>query len=365
MPTDNYGPFSVPSETMTLISTQTIGARNGTKSMRHLATPIADRLIKTKGVYTGAHTIRVPFNLGPRHTVATALTLATQFKDVNSVANVQLSSGYDQPFWLAQPIFIGGIDLAMEAASEAGLQKLTKIRTDDVMQHLEDSLQKAVMRGTIASGSWSPDASVQAFNGINALNGIDFSTGFFEEASSGNNTVHNVARSSYPATTHARFHNVVADFGDAVSTAFYDQMVLAQLTAQIRGFDYGGADAFGTTAFLQNVSKVQRQGLQYATIGEGQQQYGISAVLGKPVTPCIDMPTNGANTGTNQFSMMMTPFGESGVQLLLHPKWSFTMRPWTPIPGKIDCQVAFICVAGQLVTTAPGSALIGVNGETY
>lgn len=365
MGTTTYGPYSVPNEVFTTTSIQAIKARD-LKSMRAIETPITARLLATRGQYDGSHTIKMAFNLGPRHSLPTPISLNSQFGELRSVANVQLSPGFDTPFFVAQPAFMGVMDETYQTASAEQRIQLAKMRTDDVAQHLEDSLEKATMRGTTTSGSWVPDIAVQALAGANLINGVDFQ-GFLEELDSQTNTIHNVAKSSYPATTHPRFHHLVCDFANSVSTTFFDEFIDMQTRAVLRGFDLGKADLFHSEAVIRHIAKVQRTSyLQVNTMDGGAQGYKIPLIMGKQSTPCANMPTNGATTATYPISLAGITFGEGGIQFLTHKDWNMTVVPWRELGGlHLQAKVMFIKLGGQIVNHVPGAHFTGVRGETY
>jgi hypothetical protein len=331
------------------------------QTMRSRPTFLADALIKGKGRAEGGHTAIIPYAFD-RHSEPTQITQATQYRVPNLVARPQMRSGSDTWAFVAQPMFIGSID--REFKDRDGQITLAKVRTADVNNHAREALEVGLLRTFASSGSFVADNAVTQFSGFNTLNGTDSPTGIVEGVPSGTNTVHGISRSVYPVTQFPRFHGVVLNALGAAATNLFDGLVDMQNAFTMRGGSMAMTSLFGHPDFSRVLTRILRPSLQVATIDKASENYGLSMLFGKPVTP-VALPTDGTGTTALPWSCLGLTIGSNGLQLTLRDRWSFSQTPWQTVPGTVgDCQVSFLLIAGQVHDLVPGNRFLIVRANT-
>lgn len=354
--------ISVPNESFTAASYVAI-KKNPLKNMRDVATFVAvDAFTKGKELVEGGHKITVPFSF-ENHSLPTQLTFETAYAQFNTFNRTQMQPGHDDWASAVQPVFISGLD-AVRYSGPGKLIDVASHRVLTVRAHFMRSFEAALIRGAAATGSWAPGVDVQAFGYLNTFNGIDFSTGIVEETGSGNNTVHNISRSSFPAATYPLLQPIVMDLQNAAGVYLIDQIVRSKITARRRGVEWGSTSAYASDDFIANMNKVLRQPVQYVKIGDGETLTDLPMLMGKELMP-VTLPYDGANSATYKMSLLMVPW-KNGVKHLVQKGWD-AEKPseWKDIPMTADCKVCLYKYDGQIIADEAGKILAAVRGDTY
>lgn len=338
--------------------------KNPIESMRNVATFVAnDAMTKGKDVITGGHKIVVPWNF-EEHSLPTQITFSAPYRQFDTFNQPQLTAGNDDWGALVQPVFWSGLDANHYGGPKAMVNVMeTRVRT--TREHFLRSLDVALVMGAATSGSQVAGVAVQAFSLLNTLNGVDFSTGFLEEASAGNNTIHGISRSTYSSTTYPKFHPIVLDFQNAAGVYLIDQIQRAKLTARRRGVDFKSMSLYGSDDFIINAGKVLRAPMQYASLKDGDGLSELPVIMGREVLP-VTLPYQGATSANYKVSLLGIPWGkDKGVRLMLQKGWALDFSKFAEIPGTAECSAALYKFEGQLIMDNPGACMIGVRGDTY
>lgn len=329
-------------------------------NMRHIPQPYAeDALSKGKVPNEGGLKIFIPYEM-ENHSRPKRVTASTAYGNYDTWNQPTLRSGQEDWAYVVQPVFISRWEKNLNRGAHQIID-IAKLRVENVYNHLLRQMQQALLIGAVASGSW---AGVPEWEDWIPLNGTDYTTGLLEEDASGTNTVHNVSRASFPATTHPLFHNPAADVANNASTNLLDRAMDLQTTMDIRGAAMKALVWYCTQAWLRNLAKVLRPQLQYATMKAGDTMMERPVFLGKELKVVETLPYNGANSATYKWSCVGVTWKE-GVALQVQSGNALDMDPWHSIPGSVGVQAALFHLMGQQTLMRPGINPLFVRGETY
>ena len=297
-----------------------------------------------------------------RHSNPSPLTNGYEMPDL-TVATVY-QPGVQRPIFLVQPIMISMVDDAKYGGSGALLDVL-KDRTMVVEDHMKANGQAVEFRGPAASGSW---AGVSAYSGWVSLNGVDSTTGFFEAAVSGTNTLHGVSKATYPAATHPRFHNFYRDCASAAGVNLLNALHGATIAIELRAGPIRGSEMkyYAGATPAEFMKRVLRPLEQYATqkeLDDGERralQFGGSALY-----PIADMPTTGASSASQRWSIAGVNWKRS-VTPRLYNNWTGGLGvKFASIPGTANVRVGLMTFGGNQTANEMGVSLLITNAETF
>ena len=349
---------TVPNEYFTAVAYEQL---REIKNMRGVKKPFAEAVF-SKGVekVEGGYMFTVPFEMN-EHSRPTRVTAGNSFGTYDTWSQPTMTSGSDVQGYIVQPVFISGYEKTINRG-KAQQVNIIKTRTKNVYDHLLRQAERAFLVGATSSGS---HPGVDSWQDFNDLNGTDRSTGFIEEDSSGGNTIHGVSRSTYPATTHPRFHNIAADVANSASTNLLDRISTVRGQMEIRGLSASGSFMwFCTNTFQTNLGKVLRGGLQYFKMSDGEQQTMKPILLGKELTVVEELPYQGTNSATYKWSCVGVNFGE-GIHFRGQSGCILDMTPFADVPGTVGVQSALYHLFGQLCSKGPGDQILFHRAETY
>lgn len=335
---------------------------NDPKNMREITYFGYDHALAMKENLAGGEVI-IPRWKTKRHSTPSGLDNGYELPNL-SVETIY-TPGVQRPFWVVQPVLISAIDETKFGGSGKLLDVL-KDRVDMVRDHMSANGQAALFRGPAASGSWG---GVTQYTGLVPLNGTDSSTGFLEAATSGTNSIHTVTKATYPATTHPRFHNYWRDVGSAAGVNLLNALHGGVLTMRLR--DQGGMKPSeyrfytGITPgeFMKRVLRPLETYASEKELDDGKRMALVFA--GAPMYPIADMPTNGASTATQRYSIIGMNWKRS-VRLHLYNKWQGAMTfPFAKVPASAGVSVALFGIAGNAIGDEMGASILITNAETF
>lgn len=334
----------------------------GKPSVMRARTYVAwDRYMKGKKTLSGGEYL-IPRWIVNEHSQPTGLSTGYEAPDLTVMTVYQ--PGVQRPIFVVQPIMISKRDRTVYSG-KAQLLNVLADRTKTVDDAMNRNGQACLARGPAASGSW---AGVTAYTSFLGWNGTDNTTGFFEAATSGTNTIHGVSKASYPATTHPQFHNVYRTAGDAAGINLLNAMYGVGIELKIRGNVPSTSSCawFVSAASGEYLKRVLRPLETYESeknLDDGARMALTYAGIG--VFPIQDMPTNGATTATTEYSAIMVD-AQNSVVGNLYEGWQNELTcPFVTIPGTVEVQVGLMGFAGNNTGDRLGaSALVG-NGEIY
>lgn len=297
-----------------------------------------------------------------RHSVPSALANGYEMPDLT--VNPVYQPGVQRPMFVVQPVMISGVDEAKFGGAGA-LLDILKDRVGVTMDHMKADGQAVTFRGPASSGSW---AGVSAYTGWVPYNGTDTSTGFFEAAASGTNTIHGVSKASYPVATHARFHNFYRDIGSAAGVGLLNGLHGAITTIELRDGPIRASELkvyCGVTP-AEYMKRVLRPLEQYTTqkeLDDGQRR-GLQ-FAGTAMYPIADMPTNGGSTASQKYSVMGINTKMS-VKANLYNNWQGGMGvKFAMVPGTANVRVALFTFGGNNVGNEMGGSFLLTNAEVF
>jgi hypothetical protein len=236
------------------------------------------------------------------------------------------------------------------------------------LKNRDDAFRKAFLdaciRGAVASGTW---AGVQGFEDFIPWNGADYSNGFFEAASSGTNTVHNISRATYTvAAGHYQLHNLFQDVQDLAGTNLLTSMyallpTLKKRNGEIKPNDYLGLASENVLGFLKRSLRSQEQYITEGPLDDGMRMamrfHGIELIP-------EDLPSLGANTTAAPWSIILANIAR-GVRFVGQTGLIFETSDIIDIPGtsQVRCQVSRLFGQNKLVI--PGLNAIVNNAEQW
>lgn len=334
----------------------------GEPSLMRRRTYVAfDHYMQKKKTLSGGEVL-VPRWIVHEHSQPTGLS--TGYEPPDLTVQTVYQPGVQRPIFVVQPIMISKKDRT-QFSGKAAMVNLLGDRTKTVQDAMTRNGQAVLTRGPAASGSW---AGVLAYTSFLPWNGTDNSTGFFEAATSGTNTIHGVSKATYPATTHPQFHNVYRTAGDAAGINLLNAMYGVGIELKIRGGDpstgeskwYCSANA---GEYLKRVLRPLERYESQKSLDDGMRMALTYAGIG--VFPIQDMPTNGGTTATTEYSAILMNHAKS-VQGNLYPDWENELTcPFVTVPGTAEVQVGLMGFAGNNLADQMGFSALVAHGEIF
>jgi hypothetical protein len=273
-----------------------------------------------------------------------------------------LKPGHEQWAIVVQPVMISEVDEGRNSG-KAKIIDLLRQRTQNVYRHKMRQLQRVAVRGPAASGTWT---GVPGWEDFLTLNGADSTTGIIEAAASGTNTLHNVSKASYPATTHPKFHNSFRDSAGAAGTNLLHNLNGINTNLVIKDGEPSPSEC--ANYMSENGANWLKRALQ------PQEQYtsedidtGKRRVLtygGVKIKPTFDLPNSGSATTTNPWSSLLMNW-KRGVRLRCKTGWVMDWTKFAEIPGTVGVRAAICRTWGQFVALEPGLCGLIVDAEAY
>lgn len=336
------------------------------KSMRDVQTFVAkDMLTIGSSTVEGGHRFEGAYSFEEHVFAPTELFYNDPYKQFSTASQTQMRPYFED--WMANvtPLFMSGLE-KNHNRGPGKKQDIVAHRTLTTRNAWMRWLEQAWTQGAVANGTYVPSAGARGFSGLNPGNGIDISTGFFEEGA--NNTIHGLARSSYPAATYPLAHPILMDFQNSVSAYVIDQVVRARLTAKRRGIDLAGGSKFrryGSDDFIAHMQKVFRNAVQTVRVADGETSLTeIPVFLGGEVLP-VTLPSTGSVSTTYPMSFLGVTWGDDGVELIMQSGWDVAMTQWMDMPGAVECSVAAFKFEGQTILKNPATHVVGIRGNTF
>lgn len=331
-------------------------------NMRHIPQPYFENSLKLGKIDNeGGLKLFIPYEMH-EHSLPKRVTAATAYGNYNMWSQPTMLSGQEDWAYVVQPVFISRWEKNLNRGKHE-LINIAKDRVQNVYDHLLRQGQKALLIGPAASGTWT---GVPEWDDFIPANGTDYPTGLLEEDASGTNTIHGVSRATYPATTHPLFHNIAADVANSASTNLLDRGSGIRATMDIRGaVAQSSFRWYCTQAFFQNLTKILRPQLQYATIKAGDTQMETPIFLGKPIQAVQQLPDTGVTSTTYKWSCVGVTHGKEGLALQVQTGNNLDMDPWATLPGTVGVQAALFHFMAQQTLLKAGRNVVIVRAETY
>jgi hypothetical protein len=265
-------------------------------------------------------------------------------------------------YQMMQPIFISKRDRLINRG-KAQLLDQVKIRTANVEEAMRRDKNKAVFRGPAASGSWG---GVPGYEDLNTFNGADDTTGLVEPAASGTNTLHGLAKASYPAAVHFMLHNLFYDAAGAAQTnlllGLYDFLVKLRLRAgAINPKEIKGYASTAARGWLKRALRSSEQYVSEKSLDDGGRMaltYG-----GVELHPEDQLPQDGATSAANKWSFLFINWAK-GMKYIGMTDAIMAMDPFETISGT-RVQAAVMHDMGNLVSQQPGHNAVLVDAEAW
>jgi hypothetical protein len=333
-------------------------------NLLHVPYVVTDAAMRSAVKVEGGDRVQIAFELYD-HSSETELT-GEGYNGFETFSQPTHTPGWETFFWIVQPVFLSEVErFRYGTAVDQGIRK-TLGRVDNVKNALRKRFQLAALNGGAASlGTW---AGLPAWTNMVPINGIDHTNGIIEETASGTNTLHNLAKTSFPVTTHPQLHNVVVDVADNIASNLLPAMSLGRHEAESRGNPFGKTHEWYLTRQLaQGFDTVYRAYEKYEagdTLDEGTQfkmMIAGSKAFAMPAT--ANLPLLGATTTGTQLSGLGLSWGEQR-GIAWHGIRNFQFGPWKDFPGTADVQYCLCWVAGQMCSgEKPGENVAIINAQ--
>ena len=344
----------------------------GTQAMRYLAdyrrlrsynTPVADRFLKEAETWDGSDTVVIPWEDSDH---STPTPLSSGYERWDNAVSTTMIAGRASPAWMVQPFMISEIDTLINSGKGKVIDRLKK-NIKNVNDNAMRNIQKVVMRGPTSNGSY---VAPYGFSAWNTFNGIDFSTGFFQNVAQGANTIHGVAQAGYAFATFPQFSNLTFDVNSLAGTNLANMMFQASVQLSINDQWPTAAECvwYCTVNVLTFLKKFMRTFEQYIDNGpKGMLDDGRRMPIGPggvPMQPIADMPTDGVNSAASKMSALLVNW-KRGVHPHLFNGWKLTPTPMQDIPGTAGVKAGLLKLGGNLVCQQPGLQVTLKNSEAY
>lgn len=342
------------------LATQTMKYLADYRRLRYYQTPVAERFIKEADTWDGSDTIVVPWE-DSNHSDPTPLT--TGYESWDQAVSTTMIAGRVSPAWVVQPIMISEIDQLLNSGKGKVIDRLQK-NAKNVNDHFMRNIQKVVMRGPANSGTY---VAPYGFGSWGTFNGIDFSTGFFQNVAQGANTIHNVAQAGYAFATFPQFSNLTFDVNSLAGTNLATMMFQASVQLSVQDQYPTPAECIWYTTvnvvvFLKKFMRTFEQYIDAGKLDDGKRMpIGPGGI---PLQPIADMALDGANSGTSKMSALMVNW-KRGVKPFLFNGWKLNTTPYQDIPGTAGVKAALMKLGGNLVCQQPGLQVTLKNSEAY
>ncbi|HEY6866252.1 MAG TPA: hypothetical protein VI792_03280 [Candidatus Eisenbacteria bacterium] len=323
-------------------------------------TPVTDAFLKHAKPWDGSDSILIPWE-DTDHSSPTALV--SGYERWNDAVSTTMTAGRMTPAWVVQPIMIAEIDELINSGPRKVIDRLKK-NTQNVQDHFSRNVQKVVMRGPSSSGSY---VAPPAFSSWNTFNGIDFSTGFFQNVAQGANTIHGVAQSGYAFATFPRFSNLTFDVASAAGTNLATMMFQACVQMSVND-DWPSTSEcvwYVTVNVVTFLKKFMRTFEMYVDSGKLDDAKRMPiGPGGVPLMAIADMPIDGASSAASKMSGLMVNWGR-GTYPFLFNGWKMDTTGFSDIPGTAGVRAALMKLGGNLSCQEPGLQVTLKNAETY
>jgi hypothetical protein len=355
--------LTFPNELLSLRTVEHLALRSGMKDTEYRF--VDDALAKGRVKIEGGDRLIIPFELED-HSTPTEVT-GGGYQSWNNFVQTTHSPGSETFAYVVQPAMISGKEKKQFTSLIKGVTEALG-RVDNVKRHLKRQAQKAWLQGAVASGTLT---GVPKWTSWLSVNGIDNNTHILEELASGTNTLHNLAKASFPATSHPQLHNVVADVGGNISANLLLALSLAKHRAASRGNPMGKEHTWYVRLTLaQGLETVYRTREWYAP-GQKLDEAGQfdAMIMGSPLISLPEIASlpgaAGATTVTDPLSGIGVAWGaDRGLALHLFDGCAFDFDDWMDIPGTIGVQASLCHVFGQLVSgKRPGMNIAIIDAE--
>lgn len=332
-----------------LLTTTAFSYLKELRSMKDRPYPAVDDLLK-KGMQTqeGGERVIIPWEVDD-HSEATQIS--TGYEGLVNTARPTMRSGHEDWAYIAQPVFLSRRDQLITRGKHAMIDRW-KTRVKNVERHIHRILEQVMFRTAAASGSYAGHA---AFSDFLSLNGADQSTGFIEAAASGTNTLHNVGKATYPASSHPQFHNLWYDGAGSFSAngliGLY-RMIVDSIdnNGDINPSDYQGYISKEAAGHLKRALRSAERYVDAKDMDDGARMSMM--YHGIPLTITGRLPNSGSATTADPWSVLFVNWKE-GVRFIGQSGAVMSLDPVERIPGTL-VQVAVFHLMGQLVCPKPG-----------
>lgn len=328
--------------------------------MKHRPYPMVDDMMGPGAeTQTGGERMIIPWEVED-HSEPTRIQ--TGFEGLSNLARPTMKPGHDSWGYIAQPVFISRRD-ELVTRGPAEIIKRWKTRVKNVEEHIRRSLELVGFRTAAAGGTYLGQA---AYLDWNSFNGDDQSNGFLEAAASGTNTLHNVAKASYPASSHPKFHNQWYDGAGSFSAnglnGLYEMIVKAiDLNGDI---DPNRYKAYVSTAFATNLKRALRSAEQYVAMSDLDDAGRMAMTYhGVPLRISGRMPSTGSATTADPWSFVSIAWGD-GVRFVGQSGAVMSLDPVVRIPGTLT-QIAVFHLMGQLICPEPGLNSLMTDADAW
>lgn len=330
------------------------------RAMNHRKYPVVADVMKATDKETGGERIIVRWETDD-HSEPTRVQ--TGYEYWNDAVQTTLTPGHETWGIVVQPVMISEVD-EQKNSGPAKVLDLLKIRTGNVERHMHRNFQDVILRGAAASGTWT---GVPAFADFNSLNGADITTGLLEASASGTNTIHNVSKASFPATTHPQFHNEYSDAAGAAGTNILNALYGFIVNLMVKDGEMSPAEYIGyfSPNSLKWLKRVLRAQEQY--VAEGEMDDGKRTAMvyhGIRLKPVHNLPQTGANTTANPVSGYIVNW-QRGIRFRAQNKWVFNWTKFMDIPGTVGVRAAILRLWGNLIGHQVGLCALLADAEAY
>lgn len=363
--------ITTPNELLTA-SGVTFLAKNRAAMLKELNRPVADAAMRTMQKVDGGFRWQFGFETEWHSEPTRVRAGAGSYINVGRLARTTLTPAWDEPAYVVQPAFISRRDESQNAG-QSRIIDLANRRLMNRDKHLHQQLEQMLLFGPNASGSW---AGMPAWVGWNHFNGTDDATyGHVEEDTSGTNSVHNVSRSTYPASTHPLLHNLVVDLAAGFGTNALNAFALLQGKMMVRNQTLQAGEWYFTKECLANWTRANRGSMVYGSI-QAAMDGNISLAqtfLGKPIKVVEALPYNGSASASDPWSAVYVPWSRSksgdtetgGTRIVAYTGEAMSSDPWETIPGTVGVRISIAHLFGQLISEDPGGYILVFDGQTY
>jgi hypothetical protein len=325
--------------------------------------PLVDDVMDTAETVDGSERVIVRW-VTDDHSRATRVT--TGFEVFDDFAQTTLTPGFQTWGIVVQPVFISSVD-EQKNNGKAAVLKLLEERVKTVETHFKRQFQQVLLRGPAASGTWP---GVPGWEDFLTLNGADGSTtGLIEAAASGTNTLHNLNKGLFPATTHEQFHNFFRDLGGTFSTTGLNGLYASIVDAQIKEGDPNGKESkwYWSRLFCELAKRSIRTLEQYVSNSGNEDDGSRVAHMvygGIPVRPTVELPSSGSGSTSNPWSALKVNWAQ-GINFKVMNGWKMEYDDFVDLPGTVGARYALKKLWGQLIGLVPGRCALLVDGEVF
>jgi hypothetical protein len=331
---------------------------NTIRNVKNRPYPAVDRVLKDAEKVEGGERLIVSYEVDD-HSRPTRMV--TGYEQWDDFAQTTFKPGHESWAYVVQPILIAERDKILNRGKGKQID-IAKRRTKNVDEHMRRQFNQVLFKGPAASGTWT---GVPGFEDFLGWNGADNSTHFIEAAASGTNTVHNIARGSYPATSHPQLHNEFGDALDAAGTNLLNLLTLINLKLRKKGgqLDPSAGVWWSSVNAMSHLKRLLRPLEQYVSGNQLDDGARMAMVYdGVEIIP-EDLPDAGLSTAANPWSMLYINHKE-GCKFVGQTGYIMSMDPFESISGS-KVQAALMHLFGQNTNPYNGLNAVINNAETY